>query len=49
MLLVGYGTDSTYGDYWYVQNSWGSSWGEKGFMRIKRSSDDSIGLCGLAG
>jgi len=32
--LVGYGTDGS--DYWLVRNSWGSGWGESGYIRLKR-------------
>lgn len=45
VLLVGYGTDAaTNLDYWKVKNSWGPSWGESGYIRIKKGSDD---LCGV--
>ena len=32
--LVGWGHDASKGDYWILRNSWGSSWGENGYMRI---------------
>lgn len=41
VLLVGYGVDEKHGDYWKVQNSWGPGWGEEGFIRLARSSNDS--------
>jgi len=49
VLLVGYGTDSeTKQDYWLVKNSWGSGWGEGGYIRFTRSKGGSQGECGIA-
>ena len=44
VTMVGYGhDDASDKDYWIVKNSWGQSWGEKGYFRIKRGS----GTCGI--
>jgi len=45
VVLIGYGTDQKK-QYWKIQNSWGSSWGENGHMRLLRT-DDEEKFCGM--
>jgi len=50
VLLVGYGHDSASGyDYWKVKNSWGSWWGESGYIRLCRNCgrNNGLGQCGI--
>ena len=48
VLIVGYGTENGI-DYWNVKNSWGTSWGDNGYVKIARSSStNDPGICGIA-
>jgi C1A family cysteine protease len=48
VLIVGYGTENNQ-DYWLVKNSWSTSWGEDGYIKIGRSdSKNDKGVCGIA-
>lgn len=40
--IVGYGRDNV--DYWKVRNSWGTGWGERGYIRMYRGNCQ-CGLC----
>lgn len=45
VLAVGYGTDAASGkDYFLVKNSWGGSWGDKGYVKIAASPNN---ICGI--
>nr|4QRG_A Chain A, Papain [Carica papaya]4QRG_B Chain B, Papain [Carica papaya] len=42
VAAVGYGPN-----YILIRNSWGTGWGENGYIRIKRGTGNSYGVCGL--
>ena len=48
VLAVGYGTDATAGPYFIVKNSWGASWGNKGYVNIGAGSSNVCGILSAA-
>ncbi|XP_066551510.1 cathepsin K [Amia ocellicauda] len=43
VVLVGFGTAGT-DNYWIIKNSWGTSWGENGYLRLAKDKGDECGV-----
>lgn len=48
VLIVGYGEENGL-KYWLVKNSWSTSWGDEGYVKILRTENtNDPGICGIA-
>ncbi|CAF3763071.1 unnamed protein product [Rotaria sp. Silwood1] len=49
VIIIGHGYDEGLKmPYWLIKNSWGTKWGENGYLRILKDSDNMCGIASMA-
>ena len=44
---VGVNLEDENDQYWIVRNSWGTTWGEEGYVRFAKTNEQGPGMCGI--
>lgn len=47
VVVVGYGNQAKNHNYWIVRNSWGTTWGEHGYIRMARNKGNQCGIASV--
>ncbi|OEL23951.1 hypothetical protein BAE44_0015030 [Dichanthelium oligosanthes] len=47
VLVVGYGKDDEGNLFWKIKNSYGTTWGDKGYAYLRRGIEDKRGGAGI--